>query len=118
MKQTISPPQDKKLTILFRVEPGCLGPHGRDHINEFCEFAQQQYDALESPLINWQIVSRSNKHLPETEYKLINKNLSEAQAGKYLALFGKELEEFELELHDKLTELIDQFASANPALFK
>lgn len=109
--------KDKKLTILFRVEPGCLGPHGRDHINEFCEFAQQQYDALDSALINWVIVSRSNKHLPETEYKFANKNLTEAQAIKFLSRFDKELEEFEEELHDKLTDLIDQFASANPALF-
>ncbi len=27
---------NKKLTVLFRVEPGSLGPDGSEHVEEFC----------------------------------------------------------------------------------
>ncbi len=32
---------DKKLHLLYRVEPGCLGPTGADTIERFCEYANE-----------------------------------------------------------------------------
>ena len=43
------------------------------------------------------------------EYKLMNKRLSHEKAAKYLALFDKNLDEFEGHLHDKLALLIDEY---------
>lgn len=100
---------EQKLHVLFRVEPGCMGPAGIDHIQEFCQFAQKQVETLDADYVNWEIVARMNKKLPEMQYKLRNKNLNHAQAEKYLAVFGKELDEFEEHLHDKLAVLVDEF---------
>lgn len=102
-------PQEKKLHVLFRVEPGCMGPAGIDHIQEFCSYAQEQVETLDAEFIVWEIVARMNKKLPEMQFKVGNKNLTHQQAEKYMAVFGKELEEFEEHLHDKLATLVDTF---------
>ena len=31
----------KKLLVMYRIEPGCLGPQGADYVEEFCVFAKQ-----------------------------------------------------------------------------
>lgn len=100
---------EKKLHVLFRVEPGCMGPAGIDHIQEFCQYAQKKVAVLHPKFVNWEIVARMNKKLPEMQFKLKNKNISHEQAAKYLSVFGKSLEEFEENLHDMLALLVDEF---------
>lgn len=102
-------PLYKKLTVTFRVEPGCLGPDGMDHIENFCKFAKKEVVDLDADFVRWVITPRFDKSLPETEYKTNNKRLDYDKAQKYLQVFGKELDDFEEHLQDKLAELIDQF---------
>ncbi|MCE0557566.1 hypothetical protein [Motilimonas sp. E26] len=108
MSQNQVLPDEKKLTVLCRVEPGCLGPDGKNYIEEFCRFAEQEFTEIDRDFVHWLIVPRYDKSLPETQYQLAAKNLTYQQACKYLALFGKELDEFESHLNEKLAELIDQ----------
>jgi len=100
---------DKKLHVLFRMEPGSMGPAGIDHIQDFCRYANDRVGALHSDVVVWQIVARMNKKLPEIHFQLAGKNITEAQAEKYLSLFGKELDDVQESLHDLLATLVDQF---------
>ena len=102
-------PLYKKLTVTFRVEPGCLGPDGIDHIEGFCIFAKKEVAGLESDFVRCVIIPRYDKLLLETEYKTNNKRLNHDKAEKYLKVFGKELVEFEEHLQEKLSILIDQY---------
>jgi translation initiation factor 2 alpha subunit (eIF-2alpha) len=99
----------KKLTVTFRVGPGCLGPDGIDHIQDFCKFAKKKVDGLDSDFIHWVITPRYDKSLLEAKYKTDNKHLDHDKAEKYLRVFGKELVDFEEHLEDKLSILIDQY---------
>lgn len=109
MKNNLPLPQEKKLTILFRVESGCLGPQGATHIEEFCRLAQQEFASVDADFIHWEIIPRHDKSLAEMQYQVSNKKLSHDQAAKYLAVFNKDLDEFEGHLHQKLAVLIEQF---------
>ncbi len=108
MITTNSLPDDKKLIVLFRVEPGCLGPNGKDYIEDFCYFAAKALAEVDADFVRWKIVPRYDKSLPETQYMLAGKQLTYQQACKYMALLGKELDDFEMHLNDKLSELIDE----------
>ena len=57
--------EEKKLHIIFRVEPGCLGPQGDTHVEKFCEFAQQEFNTIDPELIHWDIIPRFDKSLDE-----------------------------------------------------
>jgi hypothetical protein len=94
--------QNQKLYVTFRLEPGCLGPQGEDHISDFCTTAQQRVEKIHADFVSWSIVPRTDKMLPELEYKLNNKKLNHDKAEKYLELFNKNLNEFEENLQDKL----------------
>ncbi|MEH6472197.1 MAG: hypothetical protein V7752_13190 [Halopseudomonas sp.] len=103
---TATLPQDKKLTILFRVEPGSLGPDGKEQAQGFCDHSQQQLAALDADFICWQIIPRFDKTLPELEYKLSNKRLTRPQAQKYLSVFGQDIDEIEDHLISEMDNLI------------
>jgi len=109
MKIKLPLDQDKKLFVIFRVEPGCLGPQGVEHVTDFCITAQKLVENIDADFVHWEISPRHDKDLPEMEYKLINKKLTHDKAAKYLALFDKNLDEFESHLHDKLALLIDEY---------
>ncbi|XOV77346.1 MAG: hypothetical protein ACFHVJ_10320 [Aestuariibacter sp.] len=109
MNVATSLPQDKKLHVLFRVEPGCMGPAGLDHIQEFIKFAQDEVERFHPEFVHWEIVARMNKKLPEMQYKVGNKNLTHDKAARYLDHFDQCLDDFEEELHDLIAELVDKF---------
>tara|TARA_R110001592_G_scaffold44230_1_gene142555 strand:- start:4807 stop:5145 length:339 start_codon:yes stop_codon:yes gene_type:complete len=100
---------EKKLSVTYRVEPGCLGPKGTELIDAFCEYAHQKIQTLDSDYINWNIIPRHDKKLPEMSYKVLGKSMNHTQAEKYLCLFGKSLDEFECHLSDKLSEFINEY---------
>jgi hypothetical protein len=102
-------PLYKKLTVTFRVEPGCLGPDGPVHIEGFCQYAKQHVAALHSDFVRWRIVPRYDKSLPETDYKTNNKRLDHLKARQYLGVFDQELDAFEAHFQDELARLIDLY---------
>ncbi len=102
-------PENKKLFVTYHIESGCLGPEGRSHIAEFCQFSQTELKTVDTDYIAWHIVPRRDKKSPEMQYHVGNKRMNYAQAEKYLAVFDKSLDEFEGHLGDKLVMLIDTF---------
>jgi hypothetical protein len=102
-------PESKKLSVTYRVEPGCLGPEGKNHVSKFCLFAQSELKSLDAGFIIWNIVPKLDKSLPEMECHVFGKKMTQAQADKYLAIFGKGLEEFEEHLINELTLLINTY---------
>ncbi len=102
-------PKEKKLTVTYRVEPGCLGPGGVDLIENFCLFAASEMKGIDSGFIHWNLVPRFDKSLPEMAYEVLGKRMTHQQAEKYLGVFGKNLDELEGHLTDKLAELISLY---------
>ena len=109
MNESLSLQEGEKLSVTYRVEPGCLGPEGISHIEKFCDFSQQRLLTLEADYVVWNIVPRPDKNLPEMDYCVVGKRINFAQAEKYLALMGQSLEEFDGRLSDRLASLIDEF---------
>jgi len=101
--------EEQKLTVLCRIEAGCLGPDGEDHVEAFCTFGQPQVAPIDADFILWKLVPRHDKTLPEMNYAINNKILDHIKAEKYLSLFGKDLDTFEEHLHDKLAQIIDDY---------
>ncbi len=109
MKDNLPLPHDKKLTVLFRVEAGLLGPKGEEHVETFSKFAEKELISLDSDYIHWEIVPRHDKSNPEMEYMINGRKLSHDKAAKYLEVFEQELDGFELHLTRNLTRLIGEF---------
>ena len=102
-------PENKKLAVTYRVEPGCLGPQGASFIEGFCQFAEQQVKNLDADFIRWDIIPRHDKTLTEMAYSVSEKKLTQKQADQYLQIFGKTLEEFEDHIQDECVVLINQY---------
>jgi hypothetical protein len=113
MKTNTQLPHEQKLTIVFRVEPGCLGPEGAGHVADFCLAAQKDIAAIDASFIHWELTPRDDKTLAEMQYKLGNKTLTPVQAKKYLALFHRDIDELEMRLNEMLTHCIDQYLGHN-----
>ena len=99
----------KKLTIQIRVEPGCLGPDGKEHIETFCVAAAKIFEAVEPELVNWTLLPRYDKQLPEQEFFIEGRKLSEEQASLFLRRFGRELGEVQDRLESVLAQLVERY---------
>lgn len=97
------------LNLLMRIEPGCLGPDGAEHVERFCQFAQAPFNRLGGEAMSWRLTPRYDKQLPEIEYWLNTHRLSAAQAKRYLAIHQVDLEQEEENISELLSELIEQF---------
>lgn len=100
---------NKKMTIIFRMEPGSLGPDGIQYVDEFCVFAQSQLQASAEFYLNWLIVPRLDKTLSEMKFQLGSRKLNQQQVEKYLTFFGESYAHFEEQLEDNLEAIINQF---------
>ena len=101
--------ENKKITVIFRIEPGCLGPQGNSHVEKFCEQAKRVFMQRNTAFANWMIVPRYDKNLPELDYMLAQRPLSREHAARLLDFFGQDIEQFEMEAVDLLPEMIDQY---------
>lgn len=101
--------KEKKVKVAYRVEAGCLGPQGTDHIDGFCKYAQEHVQTLDSDYVTWQIEPRTDKRLPEMQYSVMGKRMSHEQTERYLQALGKSLEEFERHLGDRMAYLIENY---------
>jgi len=102
-------PENKKLEVTYRVEPGCLGPQGVNYIDGFCDFASKKVETLDADFIRWNIIPRHDKNLTEMGYSVSGKILNYPQADQYLQIFGKTLDEFENHIQDECIALITQY---------
>lgn len=98
-----------KLVILYRLEPGCLGPDGVDHIATFCQLAERALVHLNADICQWFLAPRFDKSLIEFQYSLAGKVLSHDKAVKFVASFDQQLDVIEAQFEDKLTQLINQY---------
>lgn len=103
--------ETQKLTLVFRVEPGCLGPEGITYIEDFCQFAQNKLKDYQAEYLITEILPRFDKSISEIIYKINNKTLTQAQASTYLDLFNKETISLEEDLQEKIAELIEEFTA-------
>lgn len=98
-----------KATILVRIEPGCLGPTGADYIEEFCAFAGPVFTKINAAFLNWQLTPRYDKSLPEIQYHINGRPLSNEKAKQYLAAFHCDIANIEEDISAKLSICIDKF---------
>jgi len=102
-------PDNKKLTVIYRVEHGCLGPQGKEHVENFCDFAQQSFTAPWSSFVDWKFIPRNGITQPEIQYEINSRLLSDDKAEKYLAMFDTTAEHLENHVHEKIFSLIEQY---------
>lgn len=100
---------ENTLVILYRLEPGCLGPDGGDHVEVFCDIAQKALMKLHTNICVWQLTPRYDKRLEEFEYYLNQKHLTLSQVDKYLQACHLNIETLHSDFENKLTHLIDQY---------
>ncbi|MGI2170924.1 hypothetical protein ACROAE_12195 [Shewanella sp. MF05960] len=105
----------QKLLILFRLEPGCLGPDGVDHIDTFCQLAERTLTHLNADVCQWFISPRFDKSLVEIQYSLAGKVLPRDKALKFVQSFEQSLDTLEERFEDKLTQLINQYIARKQA---
>ena len=99
----------QKMLVTFRVEPGCLGPQGGQHAEEFCAFAQREFELNENTYVDWHIVPRNDKSAPEMEYSWHGKKITNEQSARYLRTFEHDLAEFEDAVPTKFVHLIERY---------
>jgi len=109
MNITLPLPDNQKLTVTYRIEPGCLGPEGVNHVDDFCIFVQERVIDLYPDFIKWLIVPRNDKSLPEMEYAISNKQLDHDKVNQYLQLFDQGIDEFEDYIQGECVGLINQY---------
>lgn len=98
-----------KIEVICRVEPGCLGPDGADHVEAFCKMAQKEFDAVDPCSVEWQLIPRWDKTKPEVQFKLAGKMLNDQQAKMYLSAMGREYDDFESGMFKQLTTAINHY---------
>lgn len=98
-----------KLLIVYRLEPGCLGPRGADLIADFCEYVQTLSHSYNTDYIDWKIIPRIDKSIAELQYYLADKRITHEQAEHYLTLFNAELKTSESDFDDLLEVTIREY---------
>jgi hypothetical protein len=102
-------PHKSKLTVVFRIEPACLGPEGDQKIEEFCRYAQQKLAIPDAHFVSCRIVPRYDNSLLEMEYLISEKRLNSDQVTRYMDAFQACPKAFENNLNEEVTQLISDF---------
>lgn len=97
------------LVLVYRVEPGCLGPQGSDHIDGFCDYADQHLSQSNLPHATLQLQPRRDKTLDEMQYQLSNKRLTDEQVSRYFQTIKASRDDFEEAVFKKIATLIEQY---------
>lgn len=98
-----------RLTIQIRLEPGCLGPDGKQHIDTFCAVANRILAAIEPRRVHWVLLPRHDKQLAEQAYFLDGRPLSETQATLLLQRMGVALAPLLEQSDAVLSQLIERY---------
>ncbi|MFY8352255.1 hypothetical protein AAEU29_17070 [Pseudoalteromonas sp. SSM20] len=99
-----------KLVIRFRLEPGCLGPTGTDYVEDFCRLINLV--EFSYPFVELNVIPRYDKTLPEWEYLLSDKLISESQADRVLELHNFTIESMEEAVDEFITLKVEQFMTS------
>lgn len=99
----------KRLTIQIRIEPGCLGPDGKHHIETFCAAASRVFAAMEPERVSWVLIPRHDKQLPEQEFFIEGRKLSEEQAGLLVQRMGLTLAPLQERSDALLAQLVERY---------
>lgn len=99
----------KRLTIQIRIEPGCLGPDGKAHIDTFCTAASRIFAAIEPERVQWLLLPRHDKQLPEQEFFIEGRKLTEVQASLLLAHMGLTLAALQERSDAMLAQLVERY---------
>lgn len=102
-------PLYKKLLVMYRIEPGCLGPQGVEYVEEFCTFAKKKLKNNHGHCLRWVVKPRYDKSLPELEFQIKNNVVSRENAAKYMDSFDIDIDAFEEALEETLADLVDLF---------
>lgn len=102
-------PEDRKLTITYRVEPGTLGPDGASHIEAFCQFLTERLQGFYPEVIQLKVVPRYDKQRPEKQFSIANKQISLTQATVYLDTLALDIDQIDDELDEQTSQLVDDF---------
>ncbi len=98
-----------QMILVYRVEPGCLGPDGVDHVEAFCQFSNRTTVPESLGSIRWMFIPRYDKSLPEFEFRLKGKQLNATQCAAYLARLQLTMDDLELLMGEITAELIERF---------
>ena len=104
-------PENKILTLIYRVEPGCLGPEGISQIEDFCQFAQSHISTVNHDFLSMKIIPRYDKSISELQYQINNKTLSQNQVVKYLSIFKQDISSIEDGFHEEIANLIEKYTT-------
>ncbi len=97
------------LTINYYVEAGCLGEHGEDRIQGFCQFLQLKFNQNQANICSWQVKQLTDIHQPHIQYFLANKKLTNEQASRYLEALKQNKDAFEDNIDEIVIDLIDDY---------
>ena len=98
-----------RLTIQIRLEPGCLGPDGKQHIDTFCAADNRILAAIEPRRVHWVLLPRHDKQLAEQASFLDGRPLSETQATLLLQRMGLTLDPLLEQSDAVLSQLIERY---------
>jgi len=109
MNENVDVPAHMRLSVVARIEAGCLGPEGDSHIDPFCRFANKAFSEFDKHFVDWFIIPRTDYSAPEFEYQVQKKRLSEEKTDKYLEMFGLSLDSFENKLNNHICDVIERY---------
>lgn len=104
-------PENKILTLVYRVEPGCLGPEGISQIEDFCQFAQSNISTASHDFLSMKIIPRYDKTISELQYQINQKILSQDQVVKYLSIFKQDISSIEDGFLEEIANLIEKYTT-------
>lgn len=109
MDKTNTLSKEQQLLVICRIESGCLGPQGEEHVEAFCDYIKDKFPTPDLHFIRWEVTPREGLDFPELEYRLQGKRLLQNHAEKYLSMFNTKIEEFEDYIDDKIVDQIEQY---------
>jgi len=109
VKSNLPLPQDKKLLVIYRLEPVCLGFVGREKINQFCAHITKNILPVDSGFIKWTVLPRLEAKEKEIEFSVDGKLLKQHQVVRYLSVFDRDYDLFEDTINQSIMEQIDHY---------
>ncbi|MCV6590599.1 MAG: hypothetical protein OIF57_16470 [Marinobacterium sp.] len=109
MNEHAQVPENMRLSVIARIEAGCLGPEGDSHIEPFCRYANKAFFGVNKNVVDWFIIPRTESKAPEFEYQIQKRRLSDEKTDKYLEMLGTSLADFEQDLNNRICDVIEQY---------